>query len=121
MKRFTFLAFAFLVSVAGVANAANWGGLAISKIWTRDGQVIVQFDCTASLDWNACAACAAAYSQTTNYSGMLATLLAAQAEGRHVTIYSDTATGGTTLQSLVDTTVANLWARPISLVAIESN
>jgi hypothetical protein len=75
MKRLTCLASAFLVSFAGVANAAS-GGLAISKTWTRDGQVIVSFDCGASLDWNVCAACPAAYSQTTNYSGMLATLLA---------------------------------------------
>jgi hypothetical protein len=118
MKILMFLSSAFLMSVAGIATAAS-GGLAISKIWTRDGQVIVSFDCYASLDWNICAACPAAYSQTTNYSGMLATLLAAQAEGRHVTIY--TASGGAPLQSLIDTSVPNVWAQPISLVAIEPN
>src|ERR1700694_4348811 len=108
MNRLTFLASAFLMSLAGVANAAC-GGLAISKIWARDGQVIVEFDCNASLDYNVCTSCRSAYSQTTNYNGMLATLLAAQAEGRHVTLYY-ASSGGAPLQTLVDTSVDNFWA-----------
>jgi hypothetical protein len=50
---------------------------------------------------------------------MLAVLLAAQAEGRHVTLYP--ASGGASLQTLVDASVDNFWALPISLVAIEPN
>jgi hypothetical protein len=79
----------------------------------------VEFDCSASLDYNVCSGCRAAYSQTTNYSGMLAALLAAQAEGRHVTLYP--ASGGASLQTLVDASADNFWALPISLVAIEPN
>ena len=114
----TVMAAALLLTTA-IAQATAYSGLAISRIYARDGYIVAQFDCAASLDFNVCAACPAAYTSSADYKGILAVLLAAQAQGKHVTVYD--AAGGTTLQSLVDSSVPAIWSRPISLVAIEPN
>jgi hypothetical protein len=110
---------AALLMTTAIAQATAYSGLAISRVWARDGYIVVQFDCTQSLDFNACAACPAAYTTSADYKGILAVLLAAQGQGKHVSVYD--AAGGTTLQALVDSSVPATWSRPISLVAIEPN
>lgn len=100
--------------IASVTQAGSYPGLIVQRIWAADGFVAVLFGTGSNP--NSLAACPAAYLYSTDKS-VLATLLAAKAQGTSVTVYEGS--GGAPLPNIIDSTVPNVWARPIAIVSID--
>jgi hypothetical protein len=118
MKRWkVMLSLPVMLAVTSWAQAANYPGLVISRIWVSGTTVAVYFDSALSAP-SSVAACPAAYVPGgTDYKPILAVLLSAKTTGSPVTLYEGP--GGTTLPSIVDASVPNVWARPIAFVSLD--
>jgi len=115
-KRLRILWLGLALSVLStITCAANYPGLIVERVWVKEGFVAVTF--SNASDPNSLAACRSAYIYATDYKGVLGTLLAAKINRNAITIYEGS--GGASLPSLIDSTVPNVWARPIAFVSLD--